>query len=76
MVDVTTPVRFNIEEHGIKLLGKTKAHVMGFFNPIPPFKREHDYPVLCIVYKKPSENANVIHVKYYNDNEDVNIPIE
>ena len=76
IADVTSSVRFNIEDHGLKLQGKTKANIMGFYNPIPPFKREHDYPVLCLVYKKPREDNSKIYVTYYNDNEDVSIPIE
>jgi hypothetical protein len=76
VADVTTPVRFNLEEHGIKLLGKTKANIMGFYNPIPSFKREHDYPVLCIVFKRPRTAPNTIHVEYFNDNQDVIIDIQ
>lgn len=76
IADVTTSVRFNLDEKGIKLMGKTKANIMGFFNPIPTFKREHEYPVLCVVYKRPSIDNETSIVDYYKDNDNVSIEIE
>lgn len=49
---------------------RTKENILGFYNPIPPFKLEHDCPVLCIIYKKPSE-GDVVHINYYRDDEEV-----
>ena len=49
--DVTVFLRFILEEKGLHVKCKTtKNDIMGFFNPIPPFMKEHDYPYLCIVY--------------------------
>lgn len=49
--DVTIPLRFSLEANGLTLEKmKTKENIIGFYNPIPPFKIEHDYPVLCILY--------------------------
>lgn len=76
IVDVTTPVRFNLDDAGLKLMGKTKSSIMGFYNPIPEFMTEHDHPVLCIIYKKSTGNDQVLHVKYFNDSEDVFIPLD
>ena len=38
IVDVTTPLRFNLSKEGLVLpRGQTsKQHQLGFFNPIPP----------------------------------------
>lgn len=74
--DVTIPLRFSLESNGLVLEKmKTKENIMGFFNPIPPFKLEYDYPVLCIIYKKPSE-GDVVHIDYFNDDEEVKILID
>ena len=72
-VDVTTPVRFAMDDTGLKLQGKTKSNVMGFYNPIPDFMQEHDHPTLCIIYKRPLLNPDHVYVTYYRDNEDVSI---
>jgi len=48
---------------------------MGFYNPIPPFKKEYETPVLCIVYSKPSqegeESQNI--VQFFSDRSEVKI---
>jgi hypothetical protein len=55
---------------------KTKENIMGFFNPMPAFMKEHDTPVLCIVYKKPQEQGETIFISYFKDDEDVDINIQ
>ena len=59
VVDVTIPLRFMLDTsteslHIEKM--KTKQNIMGFYNPIPPFKKEYDHPVLCIVYVKNAQD--------------------
>lgn len=45
IADVTIFARFALDEKGLLLKCKsTKTDIMGFFNPIPPFMREHAYP--------------------------------
>jgi hypothetical protein len=76
--DVTVAIRFALEKQGLLLEKmKTKENLLGFFNPIPPFKNEHDHPVLCLIYKKPIEQGqDTIYVKYFNDDEEVKIVVE
>lgn len=51
--DVTLTLRFMLEENGLVIESmNTKENLIGFYNPIPPFKIEHDYPVLCVVCKR------------------------
>jgi len=71
--DVTIPIWFSLEANGLLLeKSKTKENILGFYNPIPPFKLEHDFPVLCIIYSVGGEN-DTVHVNYYNDEEEVMI---
>lgn len=75
--DVTIPVRFALDENGLILEKmKTKENILGFFNPIPPFKEEHDHPVLCIVYRKPAQDPDTFHINYYSDSEEVKILLD
>ncbi|CDW77329.1 UNKNOWN [Stylonychia lemnae] len=74
--DVTIPIRFSLEPNGLTLEKmKTKENILGFFNPIPPFRMEHDNPVLCIIYKR-QEESDTIRVSYYSDDEEVKILID
>ncbi len=71
--DVTISLRFMQDENGLVIENmNTKENLIGFFNPIPPFKLEHDYPVLCVIYMKTSVNDEV-HIQYFNDSEEVRI---
>jgi hypothetical protein len=51
--------------------------LLGFYNPIPPFKQES--PVLCIVYVLNAQDPmmlreqDLVHVDYFNDREEVKI---
>ena len=72
VADVTIAIRFNLEHAGVHLQKmKTKSNIMGFYNPIPPFKKEYDTPVLCVVYMRNSED--VVHIDYFSDREEVKI---
>ena len=80
IADVTIPIRFCLEPlTGLKIEKmRTKEHILGFFNPIPPFLAEHDNPVLCIVYKDftdPLYPLGVVHINYYSDQEEVSIEL-
>jgi len=58
---------------------------MGFYNPIPPFKREYENPVLCLIYtlgEPLPEGLNAdaaalaphqLHIDYFNDRQEVKI---
>lgn len=48
---------------------------MGFFNPIPTFKSDYGNPYLCLIYKKPRENSETIHIQYFKDSEEINLQI-
>ena len=64
--DVTVPIRFCLDANGLKLESmSTKENLLGFYNPIPKFRPEHEYPVLCIIYKEGLEGP--IHINYYSD---------
>ena len=42
IADVTIPLRFCLDETGLKIVRmKTKSNIIGFYNPIPPFQEEH-----------------------------------
>ena len=76
MCDVTVSIRFVLEKNGLYLLGKkTKESIIGFYNPIPQFLREHKSPTLCIIYQKPNEGEN-IYIEYFKDSEPVKLEIE
>jgi hypothetical protein len=68
--DVTIPIRFSLDDEGLRIESmKTKENLMGFYNPIPPFKEEHNHPVLCIIYTRPNIDPETYHIEYYNDTE-------
>ena len=82
MADVTLAIRFSLEPSVPGLLiprMTTKQNLMGFYNPIPPFKKEYENPVLCIVYtlREPlpeGPNADLaarppreLHIDYFTD---------
>eukprot|EP00347_Sterkiella_histriomuscorum_P020714 403336759 len=72
--DVTIPIRFGLEGKGVifeKM--RTKENILGFYNPIPPFKLEHDCPVLCIIFKRPAQNADQVYINYFRDDQNVEI---
>ena len=53
MADVTLGIRFSLDSTLPGLFipkMQTKQNLLGFYNPIPPFKRGYDNPVLCLVY--------------------------
>ena len=79
MADVTIALRFALEvaTGGLHLEKmRTKQNLLGFYNPIPPFKQ--DKPVLCIVYVLNGDpmrlrEQDMVHVDYFNDREEVRI---
>ena len=85
VADVTLALRFALDANigGLHLMKmQTKQNIMGFYNPIPPFKQEYDTPVLCIVYvlnasdpERPQER-DIIHIDYFKDHQEVKIVIE
>ena len=88
VADVTLGVRFSLDSTVPGLFipkMQTKQNLLGFYNPIPPFKREYENPVLCLVYTlgepllegfnadlaaKPPQN---LHIDYFNDRQEVKI---
>lgn len=76
MADVTIAIRFamDVPSGGLHLEKmRTKQNLLGFYNPIPPFKQEQ--PVLCVVYVL-NRAQDEIHIDYYNDREEVKIGIQ
>lgn len=83
VADVTIAVRFAMDPavgglHLVKM--QTKQNIMGFYNPIPPFRKESDTPVLCLVYVLNSQDParltnDAIHVDYYSDQSEVKLLI-
>jgi hypothetical protein len=61
----------------------TKSNLMGFYNPIPPFKKEYDSPVFCLIYTlgEPLPEGDIqvrpppkeLHIKYFTDRQEVKI---
>jgi len=75
VADATIALRFamDVASGGLVLEKmRTKQNLLGFYNPIPPFKQES--PVLCVVYVL-NQAADVINISYYNDKEEVKIGI-
>jgi hypothetical protein len=66
---------------------QTKQNLLGFYNPIPPFKREYENPVLCLVYTlgEPlpegfyadlaARPPQKLHIDYFNDRQEVKIVV-
>ena len=76
VADVTIALRFAMDVAAGGLLlerMRTKQNLLGFYNPIPPFKQEQ--PVLCVVYVL-NRAQDEVHIGYYNDREEVKIGIQ
>ena len=56
---------------------------MGFYNPIPPFKREYENPVFCVIYtlneRAPDANnflpPQKLFIDYFSDRQEVRIVV-
>ena len=71
MLDVTIPIRFALDKGKLHLQKMaSKQNLVGFFNPIPPFKREADRPVLCVIYTLNNDPSKV-WICYYSDKAEV-----
>ena len=84
--DATIALRFALDVNAGGLYFprmQTKQNIMGFYNPIPPFKKEYENPVLCVVYtlgeRAPSMGEGefvapkTLHIDYYSDKQEVKI---
>jgi len=80
VADVTLAVRFALDPNtgGVHFPRmQTKQNIMGFYNPIPPFKRDYDNPVLCVIYTLNESLPNIddenyqppqtMHIQYFTD---------
>jgi hypothetical protein len=75
VADVTLALRFALEpsKHGLVLERmNTKQHILGFYNPIPPFKQESDHPVLCVIYSLNARD-DLVQISYFRDIQEVKI---
>ena len=84
VADVTLAIRFSLDPNlpGLYIPKmSTKQNLMGFFNPIPPFKKEYENPVLCLIYTigeaMPDPQRDVVaanlHITFYSDRQEVKI---
>ena len=70
---MTVGLRFALDQSGLLIPRmQTKQNLMGFYNPIPPFKKE--LPVLCVIYTLNESlpagedwNVGTLRVDYFTD---------
>jgi len=70
VVDVTLPVRFQLEKESLKIGKVDKAHLLGFFNPVPECLKMG--PALCLVFARRSSPDEIV-VQYFNNLDEVDL---